>query len=370
MNGQWMGTYTGTNSGMVALEIDDVGNEYAGLAFAHDNVRSPAMVGEFHMPKGLKKASLRMQLAPVDRHSGDYISPETFKKSFPDVRPPTYADTEWEIIAPNEVTLKWMTDVNTYGDATLAKSRAGEASELKPIPEIDTWAKFKEFATALDPYRFLFRGHDNSIWKLRTSFHRTGRAALIRFISQDLTALHRQLSGLTTHRFDLGDPLDHAAFLNLVQHHGYPTPLLDWTTSPFIAAYFAFRSLRRAAISADQKVRVFIFNGWEWNAEWERSSILNPPFRHLTLLEPLAINNPRAVPQQSVSTVTNLDDIEAHIKGCELRKGKVYLRAIDLPASERRSVMAELAIMGINAGSLFPGLDGACDQLRERFFDL
>jgi hypothetical protein len=33
-------------------------------------------------------------------------------------------------------------------------------------------------------------------------------------------------------------------------------------------------------------------------------------------------------------------------------------------------VMRELDLMGINAGSLFPGLDGACQQLKERFFEL
>ena len=32
--------------------------------------------------------------------------------------------------------------------------------------------------------------------------------------------------------------------------------------------------------------------------------------------------------------------------------------------------MKELALMGINAGSLFPGLDGACEQLKERYFGL
>jgi hypothetical protein len=48
----------------------------------------------------------------------------------------------------------------------------------------------------------------------------------------------------------------------------------------------------------------------------------------------------------------------------------VYLSAYDLPIIERNRVMSELSYMGITAGSLFPGLDGACEELRERNFDL
>jgi hypothetical protein len=54
----------------------------------------------------------------------------------------------------------------------------------------------------------------------------------------------------------------------------------------------------------------------------------------------------------------------------EEARGKKYLEAIDLPASERAQVMTELRMMGITAGSLFPGLDGVCEQLREQNFDL
>jgi hypothetical protein len=86
--------------------------------------------------------------------------------------------------------------------------------------------------------------------------------------------------------------------------------------------------------------------------------------------QPLATNNPRAVPQQSISAITNLDDIEDFCSLMEQMKGKTFLSAIDLPASERPTVMHELALMGITAGSLFPGIEGACRQLRERFFDL
>jgi len=62
--------------------------------------------------------------------------------------------------------------------------------------------------------------------------------------------------------------------------------------------------------------------------------------------------------------------MEKYIHEREVAQGATYLSAIDLPAGERKAVIRELDLMGINAGSLFPGLDGACGQLRERFFDL
>jgi hypothetical protein len=98
--------------------------------------------------------------------------------------------------------------------------------------------------------------------------------------------------------------------------------------------------------------------------------MLMPGFSHVTILEPLATNNPRALPQQSLSSVTNVDDLEQHIRKVEEITATSFLTAIDLPASDRRTVMQDLALMGITAGSLFPGIDGACLQLKERFFDL
>ena len=84
--------------------------------------------------------------------------------------------------------------------------------------------------------------------------------------------------------------------------------------------------------------------------------------------EPLAIGNPRDAAAGNL-TFTTCDDIEGYIAEAEQRSGSQFLRAIRLPARECRHVLAELNLMGINAGSLFPGLDGACQQLRERFFD-
>ena len=74
------------------------------------------------------------------------------------------------------------------------------------------------------------------------------------------------------------------------------------------------------------------------------------------------------IPQQALSTITNIDDIEFYISQLEKLHQKTYLEVIDLPVIDRPRIMKELAMMGITAGSLLPGLDGTCEALRERFF--
>lgn len=52
-------------------------------------------------------------------------------------------------------------------------------------------------------------------------------------------------------------------------------------------------------------------------------------------------------------------------QSAKLLRYQTYVKTIDLRGFERPQVMQELRMMGIMAGSLFPGLDGACEQLRE-----
>jgi len=75
------------------------------------------------------------------------------------------------------------------------------------------------------------------------------------------------------------------------------------------------------------------------------------------------------IPQQAVILASNVDDVEQHIQQHEVRSNKKFLVAYDIPWSERDKIMEELAFMGVTAGALFPGLDGACEELREKNFD-
>lgn len=85
-------------------------------------------------------------------------------------------------------------------------------------------------------------------------------------------------------------------------------------------------------------------------------------------LEVLSRDNLRATPQQSIVMFSNMADIESCIRHFEEQSGQQLIRYFDIPYSERDTVMAELRLMGITHSSMFPGLDGACQALKEKLF--
>jgi hypothetical protein len=375
MNGQWLGPYGGIHGGgTMMMNIDDRRSYFQGIVYATPaNTLFPITVAEFRVPKDRDFSFDTHEFAPVDRTTFEITRWDAIKDSYPELTSGTRiaGKGSW-----NEQSLKfsWNTfygpdggQTLTSGDAELRRSSAGEPSLLESVP-LD-WGKFKEFVGKMDGTRYLFRGQC-APWRLRTAFHRRGRANLLRFISEDIPALHRYLSVRTRHIFDLSKPEENGAFFNLVQHHGYPTPLLDWTYSPYVAAFFAYRNapdLCPTQTGPDARVRILVLDA-TWRSDIVQQSNVDRPFPHFSVGDFIAIENERVIPQQSVSTITNVDDVETFVKSVEAEKGKKYLYALDLPLSQRNEVYRELNYMGVTAGSMFPGLDGACEDLKERNF--
>lgn len=65
---------------------------------------------------------------------------------------------------------------------------------------------------------------------------------------------------------------------------------------------------------------------------------------------------------------SNVNDIEKVITSNEDQSTQ-YLKAVSIPASVRNVAMRDLSLMGITWGSMFPGLDGVCKQLKARHFE-
>jgi FRG domain len=372
LNGQWIARYSGTNTGLLIVELDDYGDHYEGNGVLFDDRQEfPNSVVSIRTPS--KATAGRIEGASIrafDKMGNlmDKTAIDRFKSN--GFNYPDKANIDFELKG-EELSIEWITSIATSGkvSAIAPKTKGGQPSEITPLP-IHTWEEFKRHVNSLEPRRYIFRGQENNGWRLRSSFHRTGRAWLERYVVIDIAQLNKLLSSLTTHWFDLINPLQYGAFLNLVQHHGYPTPLLDWTWSPYVASFFAFRRLApKSEIISSPAIRIYKFDLWEWNRllQVDKLFLVQP---HVSVLDALAFDNTRVIPQQAISTISNIDDIESHIRAIEGNNGRTYLQAIDLPAADRQAVMQELAMMGLTAGALFPGIDGACESLREQNFSI
>jgi hypothetical protein len=370
LNGQWIGKYDGDASGSIHVNIDEDESTYYGMAYLFDqDPKLPTALAYFTSPRTQGNLScVTDRILAIDRASGGGVEWETVKDQYPkDTIFAKSADIKlsWD---QNALTISWKTDTAVGGNCVLPRSKADQPSELIPLEK--DWGWYKEYGLERASKRPLFRGQ-NTQWRLRTPFHRSGRANLERFLYRDISLLHRNLSASTKHVFRLESHEDFGAFLNLAQHHGYPTPLLDWTYSPYVAAFFAYRGItneQAAKAPRTERVRILIFDSAAWLKSFESVTQLVHPKLHVTVFDFVAFNNDRMIPQQAASTLTSVDDIESHIRSRETDTTK-YLQAVDLPMYERKQVIRELSNMGITAGSLFPGLDGACEELAERNFD-
>jgi len=233
------------------------------------------------------------------------------------------------------------------------------------------WPEFKAFIseTIKNGDEFLFRGQSSNKFRLSTSFHRENRYDLLRYENEDCAALIQHVNALSSRQYDLRNPFDFGALLSLVQHHGFPTPLLDWSRSPYVAAFFAFRD-RQIATNSDGYARIYMFDEKIWRHDTTQVWHIEDPRPTISPREFPAHSNPRHLPQQSVHTYTNVEDPEAWIRLVERANKKRYLTIIDIPRTERKAAMRDLAYMNVTAASLFPGLEGACSSLKERFFHL
>lgn len=369
MRGQWRGTFTATElAGTLTMDAEYIDGKIGGSVVLFPNNASLGfIVGQITpVEDALSPTYTTITLRQFNPFTNQFLSPEQVAEVFKgaEVAKLVQARIEWN---DTKMSVSWDSDIRRSGNAHLTRDNADSPSEL--CAQRMSWERFKKHVATLPARKFVFRGQQEP-WRLRSHFHRTGRSDLLRYVTEDMTLLYRHLSARTRHLFNRADNDQNGAFVHLAQHYGFPTPLIDWTYSPFVAAFFAYRRLGNtdAKRARGKRVRIFQFDQKQWRADFPQVGITAPAHPHFSLMEFIAIENERLIPQQALSGLTNVVDVETYIAFCERTRQHQYLTAIDLPVSERETVMRELALMGITAGSLFPGLDGACEELRERLF--
>lgn len=222
----------------------------------------------------------------------------------------------------------------------------------------ESWNGFVNFLnedrTIKDKHHFYFRGHASEHWKLEPTLKRRVNGSNVDRIKEQTLS--------TFKKYCLGRRGHHPAVLNdtewwaLGQHYGLNTPLLDWSESPYISAFFAFNDADLN--EGDENVAIWMLSKKINDAP----GVIKQDQKHkLKFIYPYLDENARLINQRglfiqspNMTCIADwaLNNIEANFK-------KILLSKILIPKNQMGTAIDSLDKMNINEFTLFPDISGA-----------
>lgn len=214
-------------------------------------------------------------------------------------------------------------------------------------------AKFSEFIIWIQDHpseRWVFRGQSQH-WPLRSSI---GRISAYRPEFEHLLLREFKRSAVPFLPEWRGN--SDWDWLAIAQHHGLPTRLIDWTTNPLVACYFASESSPRGKLDGEiiaVEARHIGFYDPDDDVETDPFDISQARF-----LRPSRIAA-RINSQRGLFSVHPSPEKPWSLKN----KTERFVIPAAMKAEFRKAMFA----MGIDAASLMADLDGLAETLRWRF---
>jgi hypothetical protein len=268
----------------------------------------------------------------------------------------------------------------------------------KNIIDLNSWEEFekkfqfpskmelmRKVVTVGGPTNILYRGQSDATWKLETTLQRLGDEINYDYLFIDYVKKAVSICGIvdtytnSNWNLDNGDItfqtfeelLDVSKgdyktkkriieYLIFLRHQGFPSPLLDWCKSPYIAAFFAFGEIPKGA----ERAAIYEYN----EMPYEFKYVPDDNSSKIDTLDYAFRTHKRHYLQQTSYTIclknygksqgfgTYEDALEASTEYNVFSNGthrQDLLMKYTLPVSERKKVLRKLDNMNINEFSLF-----------------
>jgi hypothetical protein len=272
---------------------------------------------------------------------------------------------------------------------------------------LENWAAFEDQLQKLEnellkqkgKSKFLYRGHEDHSYNLLTTLERNGQEKMLLKEYHDLISrVKPQIESFTGDNWNIlsyPDGIDKwleengtflpdtfgwspefqetYSYMVYLRHYGFPSPMIDWTSSPYIAAYFAFRRV----LPCVKKVSIYVF--LKSRSESDKSGSSHDP--EIYVFWPYVKTDRRHFLQQSHYTICIFNPISIHDAGewryaphekafARCDQNQDFLWKFNIPYSERLKVLRLLDRYNINALSLFGSEESLMETMALREIDL
>jgi len=257
--------------------------------------------------------------------------------------------------------------------------------------QLNSWKGFKEFIDKERSLNFIYRGQSDSAWELQTTIERANFGETTFDIEDELLKDFKK--GLKFHLNNEITPNSTLEYHSLLQHYGAPSRLLDFTKSPYIAAYFAFE---QATKTDGQEVAIWIVDrlnlyqsafyyfekhfsltyDHDYNFDDQSFETVFYQSKEMELsclfpVEPLNQNVRYHLQQSIFLALANPNmSLEEQLEFMRADLLHKTFKKVTIPATEKGVAIRDLIKMNINRATLFPGLDGFAKSLIVQYLNL
>ncbi|QXE01742.1 FRG domain-containing protein [Terribacillus sp. DMT04] len=262
--------------------------------------------------------------------------------------------------------------------------------------QIENWQHFVSLIHNDYGGSWIFRGQSSTEWDLETSFYRECKKSLGDYTNREGLTIEKSIYKefrssyklySATHIIEHSQNEERKAwlearlgYLSMMQHYGTPTRLLDWTYSPYIAAFFAIDSAMSdfCVYTIDSTAlekyyskklgRVYFSADYRYKA-LAKISTRDNNHPYVWFHEPLE-KNERIRKQQGLFLVPSVLDksiqeileangmVEGKLDGNEVGHKLIFKK------DQINECWSQLKKMNITHETIYPGLEGFCKSLK------